>query len=61
MTIYKQVCNMCGSEEVARLKWVNVNTDEIYNNDSGTSLEWCMDCKCETKIIDIDEFKKQEQ
>lgn len=47
---YIQICSTCGSPEVARCKWVNVNTDEIYNADSGTTLEWCMKCKSETVI-----------
>lgn len=55
--LYKQVCKNCGSEEVARCKWVNVNTEEIYNADSGTTLEWCFgECKSETTIIDKQEF-----
>ena len=45
---YLQLCKECGSEEVARCKWVNVNTEEIYSNDSGTTLEWCFKCKNET-------------
>lgn len=49
-----QVCKNCGSEEVARCKWVNVNTDEIYSSaDSGTSLEWCFgECNEQTEIVD---------
>lgn len=53
---YKQVCKKCGHEEVARCKWVNVNTNEIYSQESGTTLEWCMDCKDETTIIDIIDY-----
>jgi hypothetical protein len=49
---YLQVCEDCGSEEVARCKWVNVNTEEIYSADSGNNLEWCFNCKNETNIID---------
>jgi hypothetical protein len=56
MLLYKQVCKTCGSEEVARCKWVNVNTDEIYSQDSGTNLEWCMDCRDETTIVDIEDY-----
>lgn len=53
---YKQVCKTCGSEEVARCKWVNVNTDYIYSADSGTNLEWCFGtCKGETTIIEVEE------
>jgi len=52
----KQVCKYCNSEEVARCKWVNVNTNEIYSEDSGTTLEWCFNCKSETTIIESNEF-----
>ena len=55
----KQICKRCGSEEVARLKWVNVNTDEIYDAYSGTELEWCFNCEDETTIIDCDERVRQ--
>ncbi len=51
-----EVCNHCGSSEVARCKWVNVNTNEIYSADSGTTLEWCMSCKDETKIIEDTDY-----
>ena len=53
----KQVCKDCGSEEVARCKWVNVNDEEIYSADSGTTLEWCFgECKGETNIIEKEEY-----
>lgn len=49
---YIQVCEKCGSTEVARCKWVNPNNNHIYQDvDSGTNLDWCMECKNETKII----------
>jgi hypothetical protein len=49
-----QKCKSCGSLEVARLQWVNVNTNEVYpNQESGTDLEWCMDCKSETRIVEV--------
>lgn len=51
-----QVCKRCGSDEVARCKWVNVNNDTIYSADSGTFLEWCMNCEDETSIIDQSEY-----
>lgn len=47
-----EVCSNCGSKEVARCKWVNVNTDQIYDADSGTSLEWCFDCNNQTSIVE---------
>lgn len=57
--LYKQCCAECGSNAVARLQWVNVNTEQIYGDvDSGTSLEWCMRCKSETKIIEDSEYRK---
>lgn len=46
----EQICDKCLSSEVARCKWVNVNTDHIYDADSGTYLEWCFDCNDETTI-----------
>ncbi len=49
---YKQVCSNCCSEEVARCKWVNVNTGHIYDAESGTVLEWCFNCKEQTSIIE---------
>jgi hypothetical protein len=52
-----QICKDCGSKEVARCKWVNVNTEEIYSADSGTTLEWCFDCKSETNIIDKEDYE----
>ncbi len=55
---YLQVCKDCGSKEVARCKWVNVNTEEIYSADSGTTLEWCFNCKSETNIIDKEDYEK---
>lgn len=56
---YIQVCKNCGSKKVARCKWVNVNTEEIYSADSGTTLEWCFGkCKNETTIIDKEDFIK---
>jgi len=56
--LYFQVCSACGSKEVARCKWVNVNDDTIYDQDSGTTLEWCMECEDETSIIEENEFKE---
>jgi hypothetical protein len=55
----KQVCSTCGSQEVARCKWVNVNTEEIYSEDSGTTLEWCFSCEEETNIVD--DYKPEEE
>lgn len=58
---YKQVCKHCGSEEVARCKWVNVNTDEIYSHESGINTEWCFgECNSETSIIDSAEYHEQQ-
>src|SRR5438067_1187633 len=57
MTEYKQVCKECGSTEVARCKWVNVNNNAIYDADSGTTLEWCFGrCQGETQIIEEEDY-----
>jgi hypothetical protein len=58
---YLQICKDCGSKEVARCKWVNVNTEEIYSADSGTNLEWCFNCKSETKIINKEDYETKIQ
>lgn len=47
---YEEYCSKCKSTEVARCKWVNPNTDYIYSQDSGTTLEWCMTCEEQTTI-----------
>jgi len=53
-----QICKKCKSTEVARCKWVNPNTEEVYDADSGTTLEWCFgDCKDETIIVDTEDIK----
>lgn len=57
---YTMVCQNCGSEEVARCKWVNVNTEEVYDADSGTSLEWCFKCNEQTEIIDEEDYEPDE-
>jgi hypothetical protein len=58
---YLQICKDCGSKEVARCKWVNVNTEEIYSADSGTNLEWCFNCKSETNIINKEDYETKIQ
>lgn len=52
-----QVCKKCGSHEVARQAWVNVNYEEIYlSADPGMETEWCFgDCNSETSIVDDNE------
>jgi len=54
---YTQICKSCGSENVARLKWVNVNTEQLIEGDpeTGITTEWCFDCKAETQIIEKEE------
>lgn len=47
---YEEYCPTCKGIEVARCKWVNPNTDYIYSQDSGTTLEWCMICAKPTTI-----------
>jgi len=58
---YLQICKDCGSKEVARCKWVNVNTEEIYSAYSGTNLEWCFNCKSETNIINKEDYETKIQ
>lgn len=62
MNINIQCCKTCGSLEVARLNWVNVNTDEIYyDKDTEIYTEWCYGfCNSETSIIDINKVKPEE-
>ena len=51
-----QVCKTCGSEEVARLGWVNANTGELIEGYE-CDLEWCFgECKSQTKIIDTSDI-----
>ncbi|HNG68613.1 MAG TPA: hypothetical protein PLP63_06695 [Saprospiraceae bacterium] len=48
-----ECCKDCGSHHVARLKWVNVNTEELYSDAyAGIETEWCMNCKEETTIVE---------
>ncbi len=49
---YKQICDKCGSDQVARLEWVNVNTGEPLSGDPGVYTEWCFSCEEQTKIIE---------
>jgi hypothetical protein len=58
---YVQVCEHCGSTKVARLQWVNVNSDRKIEGspDPGIYTEWCFGkCKEKTTIIEKDEYKK---
>jgi hypothetical protein len=60
MSQHLQVCQRCGGTEVARCKWVNVNNNEIYSEDSGTTLEWCWgECQEQTTIIDQEDYTPQ--
>ncbi len=47
---YEEYCPTCKGTEVARCRWVNVNTNTIYWKESGTTLEWCMTCEEQTNI-----------
>ncbi len=49
---YKQVCDNCGSDKVARLEWVNVNTGEPISGDPGVYAEWCFSCEEQARIIE---------
>ena len=56
---FMQVCRECGSNNVYRQKWVNVNTEEIGNSIYiDNHLEWCLDCNTETKIMEVLEYFK---
>lgn len=58
----KEICKYCKSDKIARLQWVNPNTNEIQNNmDPGVYTEWCLNCNKETKIIfdETDTFRKE--
>ncbi len=50
---YKQICDNCGSDKVARLEWVNVNTGEPISGDPGVYTEWCFGCEEQTKIAEV--------
>ncbi len=52
---YKQICYNCGSDQVARLEWVNVNTGEPISGDPGVYTEWCFNCENQTRIIEENE------
>lgn len=48
----KEICKKCKSDNIARLQWVNPNTNEVNNvMDPGVYTEWCFKCNKETKII----------
>lgn len=48
-----EICQNCKSDNVARLQWVNPNTNEVNNvMDPGVYTEWCLNCNNETKIIE---------
>ena len=49
---YKQICKNCGSDQVARLEWVNENTGEPISGDPGVYTESCFGCKEQTRIIE---------
>lgn len=47
----KQICSNCGSDQVARTRWVNPNDDSVYSEDCWSDLEWCWgECQEETTI-----------
>ena len=49
---YIMICKNCGSDQVARLEWVNVNTGEPISGDPGVYTEWCFSCEEQTQIIE---------
>lgn len=47
------VCKKCGSDEVLREKFVNVNTNKVYEDpETASTLEWCVNCNEETTIVE---------
>lgn len=50
MEDYEIICKECGSTEVAKLEWINMNTGEPYDGaDPGVYTEWCFSCENETQ------------
>ena len=63
MNNYKQVCSKCGSDDVYRLKWQNVNTEEVDSNiESGINNEYCNNCgNCyENLIVYESDYKRKD-
>lgn len=56
--VIKKVCSVCGSENVANRRYVNVNTNEIYETGIG-NIHWCFDCDDTTKIVRADHLTKK--
>lgn len=62
MRHFKQRCESCGSEDVARLQWVNVNTEEVYDADPGIYTEWCFgECEDQTNIISYEDSQDKDE
>lgn len=61
MSKYIQVCSSCGKKKVYRLQWVNVNNQrDVLDMDSYIDTEWCEECQETCKIVDKDDYKKEE-
>lgn len=53
-TKYIHTCSKCGGTEVARLCWVNANTEQLQPNAPvGSDVEYCFTCNDETNIISL--------
>lgn len=53
---YIHTCRTCGGTEVARLCWVNANTEELQpNSPVGSDAEYCFTCNDETRILSVEE------
>lgn len=53
-TKYVHTCSKCGGTEVARLCWVNANTEQLQPDAPvGSDVEYCFTCNDETNIISL--------
>lgn len=64
MTKWIQVCSKCGSQDVYRLKWQNVNTEQVDSNiEPGVDNEYCENCgSCyQNLIVDEQDYEPQQE
>lgn len=50
------VCKSCGSDQVAKLQWINMNDKETSHEYKGTQQYYCPACGSETEPIEFDCF-----
>lgn len=55
----KEVCEICGSEDVLVTCWMNPNTSEV--DSSYDEVTWCKNCEQHNKLIAQSEFKKNQE